>query len=86
MQKQLLHSSLPCEGLTKYCDYGEEVPEMLRDRLVCSVNHPGITRKLLAETFEKAFTCAQSIEASERDSNNFKWKQWQIQRGFHHFH
>ncbi len=46
---------------------------MLRDRLVCGVNHEGIQKKLLAEknlTYETAFTLAQAIEAAERGSRS----------------
>ena len=44
---------------------------MLRDRLVCGVRHKGIQRKLLSESdlsFERAYSLAQSAEASERDA------------------
>ena len=71
-------SRLPGESVTTYvaalreivllCDYGDSLAHMLRDRLVCSVNHKGIQRKLLAEadlTFERAFTLTQAVETSE---------------------
>ena len=48
---------------------------MLRDCLVCGVNHDTIQRKLLAETdltYEKAYMLAQVIEASERDTLDLK--------------
>lgn len=35
--------------LSEYCDYGERLNEILRDRLVCGVNHEGIQKRLLAE-------------------------------------
>ncbi len=44
---------------------------MLRDRLVCVVNHKGIQRKLLAEsslTYDSAIKLALAVEASERES------------------
>ena len=53
------------------CDYGDSLAQMLRDRLVCGVNHAGIQSKLLAQadlTFETAYTLALSVEASERDT------------------
>ena len=31
--------------LTEHCSYGTTLQEMLRDRLVCGVNHEGIQRK-----------------------------------------
>ena len=45
--------------LSEYFNYGDKLHEMLRDRLVCGVNHDTIQRKLLAETdltYEKAYT------------------------------
>ena len=46
---------------------------MIRDRLVCGVNHRKIQQRLLSEgrtlTFEKAQEIALSIEAAERDSS-----------------
>lgn len=59
--------------LALHCNYGatERLEEMLRDRLICGVNHSGIQRKLLSEgdiTYTQAFTIAQSIEAAERDA------------------
>lgn len=58
-------------ALALHCNYGDKLSEMLRDRLVCGVNHNGIRRKLLAElnlTYDKAFAMAQAMEISERDS------------------
>ena len=59
--------------LALHCNYGatERLEEMLRDRLICGVNHSGIQRKLLSEgdiTYTQAFTIAQSIEVAERDA------------------
>jgi len=48
---------------------------MLRDRLVCGVNHKTIQKRLLSErdlTYEKAYSLAQAIEAAERDAENLK--------------
>ena len=64
-------------ALAEHCAYStpELLKEMLRDRLVCGVNHAGIQRKLLAEkdlTYDKAVSLATSIEASERDSRNLR--------------
>ena len=57
--------------LALYCEYGDKLSEMLRDRLVCGVNHNGIQRKLLGEkdlTYDKAYALALSVETSERDA------------------
>ena len=43
---------------------------MLRDCLVCGVNHQGIQKRLLAEknlTLEKAFEIALALEAADSD-------------------
>ena len=51
---------------------------MLRDRLVCGVNHAGIQRKLLAQadlTYETAYTLALSVEASDRDTKTLEKQQ-----------
>ena len=43
---------------------------MLRDHLVCEVNHQGIQKRLLAEknlTLEKAFEIALALEAADSD-------------------
>jgi len=61
--------------LAQHCKYGDSLSDMLRDRLVCGVNHAGITRKLLAEkdlTYTKAYETALSIETAEKDTLNFK--------------
>ena len=61
--------------LAEYCNYGASLSEMLRDRLVCGVNHDGIQKKLLAEKeldFDKAYSVAVAIEVAERDTKNLK--------------
>ena len=47
--------------LALHCKYGDKLTEMLKDRLVCGVNHKRIQWKLLAQenlTYEKAYTLA----------------------------
>ena len=61
--------------LAAHCNYEAKLSEMIRDRLVCGVNHDGIQKKLLAEkslTYETAYSLALAIEASERDARNLK--------------
>ncbi len=77
------HSRKAGESVTDYvaalrelavdCKYGAQLEEMLRDRLVCGVNHQGIQRRLLfsAEadlTYSNALKLAKTVEASERDA------------------
>ena len=62
-------------GIAEHCKYGATLQEMLRDRLVCGVNHKTIQKRLLSErdlTYEKAYSLAQAIEAAERDAENLK--------------
>ncbi len=59
----------------EYCEYGDSLKEMLRDRLVCGVSHEGIQKRLLAEknlTYEKATELALAIESAERDTKDIK--------------
>ncbi len=61
--------------LAEYCEYGDRLLEMLRDRLVCGVNHEGIQCRLLAEkalTYEKAREIALAVEAAERGTKDLK--------------
>ena len=59
--------------LAKHCAYKDTLPEMLRDRLVCGVNHAGIQKRLLAEkdlTFTNALDIAQALEAAEKGNKD----------------
>ena len=61
--------------LAEHCKYGTSLPEMLRDRLVCGVNHEGIQKKLLSVkdlTYDSAYSLALAIEAAEQDAVTFK--------------
>ena len=52
-----LHHCIERAQLAQYCEYRDALSDMLRDRLVCGVNHKGITNRLLTEkelTFDKA--------------------------------
>ena len=57
-------------AIAKYCDYGDTLNMMLRDRLVCGINHQVIQRRLLAEkslTFDKALEISLAAEAADKD-------------------
>ena len=61
--------------IAEHRNYGTSLPEMLRDRLVCGVNHDRIQKKLLAEKeldFDKAYSVAVAIEVAERDTSHSK--------------
>jgi len=56
--------------IAKYCEYGETLNMMLRDHLVCGINHQATQKRLLAEknlTLEKALEIALAIEAADND-------------------
>ena len=52
--------------LSQYCKYGDSLEEMLRDKLVCGVNHERTQQRLLNEgaslTLRKAIDIAVSLE------------------------
>ena len=55
--------------LTEHCNFGETLPEMLRDRLVCGINNKKIQRRLLAErelTLKKAEKIALGEELATK--------------------
>ena len=61
--------------IAEYCDYKETLNDMIRDRLVCGINHEGIQKKLLAEknlTYEKALEIALAMETAEQGTKDLK--------------
>lgn len=54
--------------LTEYCEFGQTLSDMLRDRLVCGINHERIQEKLLSEgaglTLDKAIQISQSMDSA----------------------
>ncbi len=56
--------------LAEFCDFGGTLNKMIRDRLVCGVNHEGIQKKLLAErdlTYDRALMIAQGFEEADKN-------------------
>ena len=56
--------------LAEFCDFGGTLNKMIRDRLVCGVNHEGIQKKLLAErdlTYDRALLIAQGFEEADKN-------------------
>ena len=47
-----------------HCEFGENINEMVRDRLLCGVNDLRIQNRWLQESTTKAFEIAQSVESS----------------------
>ena len=61
--------------LTQYCEFGDSLEEMLRDRLVCGIADVRMQRVLLAEpqlTFTKALQMIQIMETAHRDSRELQ--------------
>ena len=59
--------------LATKCNFGDNLDEMLRDRIVCGVNDARIQRRLLAETdltFKKALEVAQAMELADRGATD----------------
>ena len=57
--------------LSEFCNYGEMLNDMLRDRLVCGINNVAMQRRLLSEsklTLERALELAQGMEAADQSS------------------
>ena len=64
-------------SLSKYCNFGDTLEVMIRDRLVCGINDDGIQRRLLAEqdlTYKKAVELAQSLETALQNMKDLKTK------------
>ena len=61
--------------LTQFCEFGDTMEDMLRDRLVCGVNDERLQRRLLAEpqlTFQKALELFQAFESSVKDAKDLQ--------------
>ena len=57
--------------LSEKCKFGDQLEDMLRDRLVCGVDDPVIQKRLLQEKtlqFKKAFELAQALEAAAKNT------------------
>ena len=56
--------------MAEFCNYGDKLSEMLRDRIVCGINNEAIQKKLLAEkdlTYERAIAIAQGADRNMRE-------------------
>ena len=61
--------------IAEHYQYKDTLKDMLRDCLVCGVNHEGIQRKLLAEknlTYEKALEILLTMETAEQGTKDLK--------------
>ena len=65
-------------SLAKYCNLGDTLEKMLRDRLVSGINDEGIQKKLLAEhdlTYESALRIAQGLETASKNLHEMRQPQ-----------
>lgn len=61
--------------LTEFCEFGDKLNKMIRDRLVCGINNERIQRRLLSEpdlTYEKALKLAKTAESADKDTLKLK--------------
>ncbi|XP_078415438.1 putative LOC110439812 homolog [Cetorhinus maximus] len=64
--------------LTEYCDFGDVLNDMLRDRLVCGAKDEAIQHRLLAEVdidFKHALEISLAMESAARDSQALSHKE-----------
>ena len=57
--------------LSEFCNLRDMLDNMLRGRLVCGINHPGIQKRLLSEsdlTLEKALEISQGMDIADHSS------------------
>lgn len=58
--------------MAKFCEFGAELPSVLRDRFVCGMKNESIQKKLLTVadlTFDKACSIALSMEAAHEQAS-----------------
>ena len=64
--------------LTRYCEFGDSLKDMLRDRLVCGIDNGPMQRRLLAEpalNLDKAVEIALAMESAERNARDLQKSQ-----------
>ena len=62
-------------SLAEHCNFESTLEDMLRDRIVCSINDHAIQQRLLSEeklTFEKAMSAAQAMETAARNAKELR--------------
>lgn len=59
------------KSLSEHCNFGAELENMLRDRIVCGINNSDIQTRLLEQadlTFDNAVQTALAMEAAKKDA------------------
>ena len=62
-------------ALAEFCNFGDTLETMLRDRIVCGINDAAIQKSLLSEsklTFKEALDMAQGLEAAAQNAKQLK--------------
>ena len=62
-------------AIAQWCNFGQSLESMLRDRLVVGIDNESIQRRLLAETdlsFKRALEIAQSLEAAAKNAKEIQ--------------
>ena len=62
-------------ALAQWCNFGDSLENMLRDRLVVGIDNEAIKRRLLSETtstFKKALELAQGLEAAAKNAREIQ--------------
>ena len=95
VQRFVLHSRLRKGGesvaafvaelrrLSEHCGFGDTLPDVLRDRLVCGIDDGRIQRRLLSEpdlALKKAFDIAQAMESAERNAQDLQTRKGEAMR------
>ena len=62
-------------NLARYCEYGQNLDEMLRDRLVCGINDGKIQRRLLSEkelTLKRTWEIIVGMESTDKYADDLQ--------------
>ncbi|XP_073966945.1 uncharacterized protein, partial [Choristoneura fumiferana] len=69
--QSILSFAANLKKLSKFCDFGSNLDDNMRDQFVCGIGSDLVRQRLFAEdklTYNKAITTATTLEAAERDS------------------
>ena len=61
--------------LAEFCEFGDSLEDMLRDRLVCRISDKRIQRRLLGEadlTHQKTYDLATVMESTQKESDDLQ--------------
>ena len=62
-------------NLARHCEYGRNLDDMLRDRLMCGINDGKIQRRLLAEkelTLKRAWEIIRAMESADKYADDLQ--------------